>query len=156
LADQTQRRQVFDTSKKKQYKRMPHLGSKFEPMSRLERQLITLLDKKGGLKGVSSVSEFLSLTISTSQDNWDFRSCLIECVARTSDDIKFELTKCGQYIDILKEWLEEMKTKSSHESLVYKILESLIELPVRRLLFVNILTEMTKTPLAVRSFRRNE
>ena len=89
-----------------------------------------MVDKKGGIKE-GNVSGFLSLTYSTSQDHWDFRSCLIECVARTSDDVKYELTKCGTYIDTLKEWLEEMKLKSSHESLVFKVLESLIELPVR-------------------------
>ena len=109
---------------------MPNLGSNFSPMSRFERQLISLVDKKGGIKE-GNVSSFLSLTYSTSQDHWEFRSCLIECVARTSDDVKYELTKCGTYVDTLKEWLEEMKLKSSHESLVFKILESLIKLPVR-------------------------
>ena len=111
---------------------MPNLGSKFSPMSRFERRLISMVDKKGGIKE-GNVSGFLSLTYSTSQDHWDFRSCLIECVARTSDDVKYELTKCGIYIDTLKEWLEEMKMQSSHESLVFKVLESLIELPVRSL-----------------------
>mgnify|MGYP001252196155 CR=1 FL=1 len=123
--------QVYN-EKTKEKKRMPNLGSKFSPMSRFERRLISMVDKKGGIKE-GNVSGFLSLTYSTSQDHWDFRSCLIECVARTSDDVKYELTKCGIYIDTLKEWLEEMKMQSSHESLVFKVLESLIELPVRSL-----------------------
>lgn len=96
-------------------------------------QCTIIQDNKGGIRNSDSISDFLSLIIKTTEDHWEFRSCLIECVARTSDDIKFELTKCGQYMDILKDWLKEMRTKSSHESLVYKILNSMLKLPINHL-----------------------
>ena len=82
---------------------------------------------------------------------------IIECVMRTKDDVKLELTKTDYLLEALVKWLRDLR-KSSSDSLTYKILGTFMKLPVRcpsfRFLFVCAPLDISRrfSRVSVRSF----
>eukprot|EP00940_MAST-03C_sp_MAST-3C-sp2_P000472 g472.t1 len=116
---------------------MPNLGSSFKSMTRKERELINkVVNSSGGLKGQEVLPSLLNIIWETTTDDWVFRALILEVIVRSDEKTKQKLMSTDHLTDILRGWLVDLRSndvaKSSHESLIQKILESMLALPMDR------------------------
>lgn len=94
-----------------------------------------LVDEKGGIKNVEALQSLLLLIDDTNNEHWVVRSTIVESIMRSSEDVQNHFIRSDDLMIVLKDWLKELKGKDAHqssqESLIFKILESLLTLPVR-------------------------
>ena len=143
-------------------KYMPKIGSDFKEMSRMERDLLVMLNQDGALESSIHTDSFVDLMRTTHADHWDFRSVLLEVLRRSNQQVKQTLMFTDFVSrDILTQWLFELKDNVvTYESIIHKILSIIMLLPVRSTstLRPNIFLLSFDLPLSLPSFstRRND